>query len=94
MAGVPRLPRSGLIASWSRAAFNRGRAIGSFLSTIVGLATRILLLGATIAIFCTLASGLMILMLLTLPETRGRSLASLETGLASTSAPEVGRAIS
>jgi hypothetical protein len=60
----------------------------------VGFTTQILPLGATIAIFCTLASGLMILMLLMLPETPGRSRASLETGLASTSAPDVRRAIS
>jgi hypothetical protein len=35
-------------------------------------------LGTAIAVFCTFASGLMILMLLMLPETRGRSLTSLE----------------
>ena len=35
-------------------------------------------LGATIALFSAFASGLMMVMLLLLPETRGRSLASLE----------------
>jgi hypothetical protein len=35
-------------------------------------------LGATIARFSAFASGIMVVMLLLLPETRGRSLASLE----------------
>ena len=35
-------------------------------------------LGATIALFSAFASAIMVVMLLLLPETRGRSLASLE----------------
>jgi MFS family permease len=58
--------------------YNAGRAIGSFFPTVVGFVSQGLPLGATIAVFSALASGLMIIMLLMLPETRGRSLASLE----------------
>jgi len=35
-------------------------------------------LGTAIAVFSAIAFGVMIVMLFTLPETRGRSLASLE----------------
>jgi hypothetical protein len=45
---------------------------------MVGFLSQILSLGAAIAVFSAVAFGLMILMLLMLPETRGRSLASLE----------------
>jgi MFS family permease len=58
--------------------YNAGRAIGSFFPTVVGFVSQGLPLGGTIAVFSALASGLMIVMLLMLPETRGRSLASLE----------------
>jgi hypothetical protein len=58
--------------------YNAGRAIGSIFPTMVGFVSQLLPLGATIAVFSAVASGLMILMLLLLPETRGRSLASLE----------------
>jgi MFS family permease len=59
--------------------YNSGRAIGSFFPTMVGYVSQTLPLGTTIAIFSAVASGIMILMLLMLPETRGRDLASLET---------------
>ena len=59
--------------------YNGGRALGSLLPTLVGFVSQSLPLGATIALFSAFASGLMIIMLLALPETRGRSLASLET---------------
>ncbi|HEU0216580.1 MAG TPA: MFS transporter [Stellaceae bacterium] len=59
--------------------YNAGRAIGSFFPTMVGFVSQTLPLGATIALFSAVASGIMIVMLLLLPETRGRSLASLET---------------
>jgi MFS family permease len=59
--------------------YNAGRAIGSFFPAMVGFLSDILSLGAAIAVFSGFAFGLMILMLLILPETRGRSLASLET---------------
>ena len=62
--------------------YNGGRALGSFLPTLVGFVSQSLPLGATIALFSAFASGLMIIMLLALPETRGRSLASLEAGAA------------
>ena len=52
--------------------------MGSFLPAIVGFVSQNLPLGATIALFSAFASAVMVVMLLLLPETRGRSLASLE----------------
>ena len=49
---------------------------------MVGYLSQSLPLGATIAIFSAVASALMIGMLMLLPETRGRELASLETAAA------------
>ena len=54
-----------------------GRALGSFLPTLVGFVSQSLPLGATIAVFSAFASALMIVMLML--ETRGRSLQSLDT---------------
>ncbi len=68
--------------------YNGGRAIGSFFPTMVGFVSQVLPLGAAIAMFSALASGLMIVMLMMLPETRGRSLASLEPEPAS-AAPDL-----
>jgi MFS family permease len=62
--------------------YNGGRAIGSFFPTMVGFAAPVISLGAAIAFFCVLSCAMMIAMLLVLPETRGRSIASLETGTA------------
>ena len=66
--------------------YNSGRAIGAFFPTMVGyLADRFGEfgdLGTTIAIASAIASGLMIVALLLLPETRGRSLAELDGGTA------------
>ena len=62
--------------------YNAGRAIGSFFPTMVGFVSQALPLGATIAVFSAVASGIMIVMLMLLPETRGRSLASLEAATA------------
>ena len=62
--------------------YNAGRAIGSFFPTMVGFVSQVLPLGATIAVFSAVASGIMILMLIILPETRGRTLASLEAATA------------
>jgi hypothetical protein len=45
---------------------------------MVGFVGQTLPLGATIAVFSAIASAIMIVMLMLLPETRGRSLASLE----------------
>jgi sugar phosphate permease len=58
--------------------YNAGRALGSFLPAIVGFVSQNLPLGATIALFSAFASAIMVVMLLLLPETRGRSLTSLE----------------
>jgi sugar phosphate permease len=58
--------------------YNAGRAIGSVFPTAVGFVSQTLPLGTTIAIFSAVASGIMIVMLMLLPETRGRTLASLE----------------
>ena len=60
--------------------YNAGRAIGSVFMTAIGFATAVMPLGTAIALFSTLAHGLMIVMLLLLPETRGRIIASLEPG--------------
>jgi len=59
--------------------YNAGRAGGSLFPTMVGYLSQVVPLGTAIAICSASAFGLMILMLLLLPETRGRSLASLET---------------
>jgi MFS family permease len=58
--------------------YNAGRAVGSVFMTAIGFATAVMPLGAALALFSTLAHGLMIVMLLLLPETRGRAIASLE----------------
>ena len=58
--------------------YNAGRAIGSVFMTAIGFAAAGMPLGAAIALFSTLAHTLMIVMLLLLPETRGRAIASLE----------------
>src|SRR5438874_11989126 len=58
--------------------YNAGRAIGSVFMTAIGLETAVMPLGTAIALFSTLAHALMLVMLLALPETRGRAIASLE----------------
>jgi MFS family permease len=58
--------------------YNAGRAIGSVFMTAIGFATAVMPLGTAIALFSTIAHVLMIVMLLVLPETRGRVIASLE----------------
>jgi predicted MFS family arabinose efflux permease len=64
--------------------YNAGRAFGSIFPTMVGFLSQILPLGLTIAVLSAIASGIMIVMLMLLPETRGRSLASLEAAPAGT----------
>jgi hypothetical protein len=61
--------------------YNGGRAIGAFFPTIIGYAAQVMPLGTAIALFCTLASGLMLVMLLLLPETRGRAVAGPQPAL-------------
>jgi hypothetical protein len=46
--------------------------------TAIGFATAVMPLGSAIALFATMAHLLMIVMLLTLPETRGRLIANLD----------------
>lgn len=58
--------------------YNAGRAIGSFFPAMFGFLSQIISLGTTIAVLSAVASAIMILMLMLLPETRGRSLVSLE----------------
>ena len=60
--------------------YNAGRAIGSFFPTMVGFVSEGMPLGVVIAIFSSVAFGVMIVMLLMLPETRGRNLAELDGG--------------
>jgi len=58
--------------------YNAGRAIGALFPTLVGVLSERMPLGLAIAVFSVIAFGLMIVVLLMLPETRGRSLDSLE----------------
>ncbi len=58
--------------------YNAGRGIGALFPAFVGFLAVRLGLGGAIATFSLLAYGIMIVALLMLPETRGRSLASLE----------------
>ncbi|MBV9816591.1 MAG: MFS transporter [Alphaproteobacteria bacterium] len=67
--------------------YNGGRALGSFLPTLVGFVSESLPLGATIALFSAFASVIMIVTLLLLPETRGRSLQSLDEAAPPTPGP-------
>ena len=67
--------------------YNSGRAIGAFFPTVVGFVAAGWPLGLTIALFSSLASVIMIVMLMMLPETRGRSLAELDGAAAATAAP-------
>lgn len=58
--------------------YNAGRGIGALFPALVGFLSGRLGLGAAIAIFSLAAYGIMIVALILLPETRGRSLQSLE----------------
>ncbi len=58
--------------------YNAGRAIGALFPALVGFLAMRLPLGTAVAVFSVAASALMILPLLLLPETRGRSLEALE----------------
>jgi MFS family permease len=58
--------------------YNAGRGIGALFPAFVGFLSGRLGLGLAIAIFSLGAYGVMIVALFLLPETRGRSLASLE----------------
>ena len=58
--------------------YNASRAIGSLLPTTVGYVSQSFSLAASIAVLSVFAYGLTIVMLMLLPETRGRTLASLD----------------
>jgi MFS family permease len=58
--------------------YNAGRGIGALFPALVGFLAAKVGLTVAIAIFSLSAYGIMIVALLLLPETRGRSLASLE----------------
>jgi MFS family permease len=58
--------------------YNAGRGIGALFPAVIGYLSHALSLAGAIAVFSAAAYGLMILMLLLLPETRGRSLESLD----------------
>jgi MFS family permease len=60
--------------------YNAGRGIGALFPALVGFLSDTMPLGVAIVVFSSLASGVMIVMLVTLPETRGRTLESLEVG--------------
>jgi sugar phosphate permease len=64
--------------------YNAGRAIGSLFPSLVGYFAASAGLGTSIGILSAVAFGLMIIMLVLLPETRGRSLGSLESAPVST----------
>jgi len=57
--------------------YNSGRAIGALFPTLVGFLSDKLGLGSAILLFSLLAYGLMLLALMMLPETRGRSVATI-----------------
>jgi MFS family permease len=58
--------------------YNCGRGIGAFFPALVGFLAAKFGLGPAIAVFSVVGYGLMIVALLMLPETRGRSLVELD----------------
>jgi MFS family permease len=58
--------------------YNAGRGIGALFPALVGTLAARMALGPAVALFCFVAYSLMIVGILLLPETRGRSLASLD----------------
>jgi hypothetical protein len=58
--------------------YNAGRGIGAVFPALVGFLAKAFGLGNAIVIFSLCGFGLMIVALLLLPETKGRSLESLE----------------
>jgi sugar phosphate permease len=67
--------------------YNSGRAMGALLPMAVGYSSEVLPLGAMIAVLAAGASALMIVMLLVLPETRGRSLDELDAAAIASAEP-------
>src|SRR6201999_947110 len=58
--------------------YNAGRGIGAIFPALIGFLGERMPLEAAIGLFSAVAFGLMIVMLLLLPETRGRSLDALD----------------
>jgi MFS family permease len=58
--------------------YNAGRGIGAVFPALIGFLSEHMSLASAIGLFSAIAFGIMILMLLMLPETRGRSLAELD----------------
>jgi MFS family permease len=60
--------------------YNSGRAMGALFPTLVGFLSDRLGLGGAILLFAVIGYGLMLLMLMMLPETKGRSAAAITPG--------------
>jgi MFS family permease len=60
--------------------YNAGRAIGALFPALVGFLSDKLGLGIAILLFAVAGYGLMLLALIALPETKGRSAAAIEPG--------------
>jgi MFS family permease len=60
--------------------YNSGRAIGALFPTLVGFLADKLGLGSAILLFAMIGYGVMLLALLMLPETKGRSAADIQVG--------------
>ena len=58
--------------------YNAGRGIGAVFPALIGFLSEHMSLAGAIGVFSAIAFGLMIVMLLLLPETRGRSLAEID----------------
>jgi MFS family permease len=59
--------------------YNVGRGLAAFFPTLVGAAADVMPLGQAIGLFAAIAYGLVVLAALSLPETRGRALATYRT---------------
>jgi nitrate/nitrite transporter NarK len=60
--------------------YNSGRAIGALFPALVGFLSDKLGLGSAILLFAMIAYGLMLLALILLPETKGRSVSAITPG--------------
>jgi len=60
--------------------YNSGRAIGALFPTLVGFLADKLGLGSAILLFAMIGYGIMLIALLMLPETKGRSAADIQMG--------------
>jgi Sugar (and other) transporter len=60
--------------------YDSGRAIGALFPTLVGFLSNKLGLGSAILLFAMIGYGLMLFALILLPETKGRSVASIAPG--------------